>query len=33
LSAGLLLGALAMIVVVSLPAIKSKREAAFHDEP
>jgi len=31
LSAGLLLAALAMIVVVSLPAIKSKREEAFQD--
>jgi TctA family transporter len=31
LSAGLLLAALAMIVVVMLPAIKNKREAAFQD--
>ena len=31
LSAGLLLAALAMIVVVSLPAIKNKREEAFQD--
>jgi TctA family transporter len=29
LSAGLLLAALALIVIVSLPAIKSKREEAF----
>jgi TctA family transporter len=31
LSAGLLLAALAMIVVVMLPSIKSKREVAFQD--
>ena len=31
LSAGLLLAALAMVVVVSLPAIKSRREEAFQD--
>ncbi|MFO1328014.1 MAG: tripartite tricarboxylate transporter permease [Rubrivivax sp.] len=31
LSAGLLLAALAMVVVVSLPAIKNKREEAFQD--
>jgi putative tricarboxylic transport membrane protein len=31
LSAGLLLAALAMIVVVSLPSIKNKREEAFQD--
>jgi TctA family transporter len=33
LSGGLLLAALLMIVVVSLPSIKNKREEAFHDEP
>jgi putative tricarboxylic transport membrane protein len=32
LSAGLLLAALAMIVIVMLPSIKAKREEAFHDE-
>ncbi|MFM7533395.1 MAG: tripartite tricarboxylate transporter permease, partial [Rubrivivax sp.] len=32
LSAGLLLAALAMVVVVSLPSIKKKREEAFQDE-
>ena len=32
LSAALLIGAALMIVVVSLPAIKSKREEAFHEE-
>jgi putative tricarboxylic transport membrane protein len=32
LSAGLLLAAVAMIVVVSLPSIKKKREEAFHEE-
>jgi putative tricarboxylic transport membrane protein len=32
LSAGLLLAALAMIVIVSLPAIKKKREVAFKEE-
>ena len=32
LSAGLLLAALAMIVVVSMPSIKKKREEAFHEE-
>jgi TctA family transporter len=31
LSAGLLLGALAMVVIVSLPAIKNKRQEAFQD--
>jgi TctA family transporter len=31
LSAGLLLAALAMVVVVMLPSIKSKREVAFQD--
>ena len=31
LSAGLLIAALLMVVVVSLPAIKSKREEAFQD--
>jgi putative tricarboxylic transport membrane protein len=33
LSAGLLAAAALMIIVVSLPSIKSKREEAFHDEP
>ena len=32
LSAGLLLAALRMIVVVSLPSIKKKREEAFQEE-
>jgi len=32
LSAGLLIAALLMIVLVSLPTIKSKREEAFQDE-
>jgi TctA family transporter len=32
LSAGLLLAALAMVVIVMLPSIKAKREEAFHDE-
>jgi TctA family transporter len=32
LSAGLLLASVLMIVIVSLPSIKSKREQAFHDE-
>jgi TctA family transporter len=32
LSAGLLIAAALMIVVVMLPAIKSKREVAFHEE-
>ena len=32
LSAGLLLAALAMIVVVCLPSIKAKREEAFQEE-
>jgi TctA family transporter len=31
LSAGLLAGAVAMIVIVTLPAIKSKREEAFQE--
>jgi TctA family transporter len=31
LSAGLLIAAALMIVVVTLPSIKSKREEAFHD--
>jgi putative tricarboxylic transport membrane protein len=31
LSAGLLLAALAMIVIVMLPSIKSKRQEAFQD--
>jgi TctA family transporter len=33
LSAALLAASVAMIVVVMLPAIRSKREVAFHDEP
>jgi TctA family transporter len=33
LSAGLLLAAVAMIVVVLLPSIRKKREETFHDEP
>ncbi len=32
LSAGLLIAALLMVIVVSLPMIKSKREEAFHEE-
>ena len=32
LSAGLLLAALALVVIVLLPAVKSKREEAFHEE-
>jgi len=32
LSAGLLLGALAMIVVVALPSIKAKRDVAFQED-
>ena len=32
LSAGLLVAAALMIVVVMLPSIKNKREEAFHDE-
>jgi TctA family transporter len=32
LSAGLLVAAVLMIVIVSLPSIKSKREEAFHEE-
>jgi putative tricarboxylic transport membrane protein len=32
LSAGLLLAALALIVIVSLPSIKKKRDVAFHEE-
>ena len=32
LSAGLLIAAVLMIVIVSLPSIKSKREEAFHEE-
>jgi TctA family transporter len=32
LSAGLLLASVLMIVIVSLPSIKSKREEAFHEE-
>ena len=32
LSAGLLLAALLMVVVVSLPSIKAKREEAFQEE-
>ena len=32
LSAGLLIAAALMIIVVSLPSIKNKREEAFHDE-
>jgi TctA family transporter len=31
LSAGLLLGALALVVIVTLPAVKAKREVAFQD--
>jgi TctA family transporter len=32
LSAGLLIAALLMVVVVMLPSIKSKREVAFKDD-
>ena len=32
LSAGLLAAAALMIIVVSLPSIKNKREEAFHEE-
>jgi putative tricarboxylic transport membrane protein len=32
LSAGLLAAALLLVIIVALPAVKSKREEAFHDE-